>query len=249
MILLFAIAVGLLWWVSGLRSGSEHVEDGAESAVLDAESAEVTAFTFMQDVMALLSGTDDSLVAQRLYGSLSEGAKMRTSLDTISLDITTFSGIDRVPEQGISVEDLEINGEAKATLVVGLNYASGRTLRAVHLVAEEGRWKIDSVVTRDVLAPEPSPDPIPSKEPKPGIGQELVPIVPDDPIVRGECRRGGCSGQVCTDDDPNVMTTCEWREEYACYQDATCERQANGKCGWTQTTKLAECLANARVTR
>jgi len=25
-----------------------------------------------------------------------------------------------------------------------------------------------------------------------------------------------------------MMTTCEWRDEYACYQTATCERQPDG---------------------
>ncbi len=59
----------------------------------------------------------------------------------------------------------------------------------------------------------------------------------------GDCYVGGCSGQVCSD-DPSVYTTCEWRPEYACYQDATCELQADGKCGWTDTPELQRCLDN-----
>ena len=54
------------------------------------------------------------------------------------------------------------------------------------------------------------------------------------------CVRTGCSGQVCADSD--VVTTCEWREEYACYASASCERQADGACGWTETPELAACL-------
>ena len=54
------------------------------------------------------------------------------------------------------------------------------------------------------------------------------------------CVRTGCSGQVCADGD--VVTTCEWREEYACYASASCERQADGACGWTETPELAACL-------
>lgn len=57
------------------------------------------------------------------------------------------------------------------------------------------------------------------------------------------CHVGGCSGQVCSD-DPGIITTCEWRPEYACYADATCERQPGGACGWTPTDELAACLAN-----
>ncbi|MDX2087334.1 MAG: DUF6748 domain-containing protein [Kofleriaceae bacterium] len=57
----------------------------------------------------------------------------------------------------------------------------------------------------------------------------------------GSCFIGGCSGQICSDRE-GVISTCEWREEYACYQEATCERQADGACGWTQTAELAACL-------
>ncbi len=61
----------------------------------------------------------------------------------------------------------------------------------------------------------------------------------------GECFVGGCSGQVCSDQE-GVITTCQWRPEYACYQDAdaTCERQPSGACGWTPTPELNACLGN-----
>lgn len=59
------------------------------------------------------------------------------------------------------------------------------------------------------------------------------------PISRG-CMVTGCSGQVCA--DRPVYTTCEWRPEYACYADATCERQEDGNCGWTKTPELEACL-------
>lgn len=54
------------------------------------------------------------------------------------------------------------------------------------------------------------------------------------------CIVTGCSGQVCAEEE--VITTCEFRPEYACYKDAVCERQANGECGWTETEKLRRCL-------
>ncbi|MBA3392727.1 MAG: hypothetical protein H0T89_08790 [Deltaproteobacteria bacterium] len=56
------------------------------------------------------------------------------------------------------------------------------------------------------------------------------------------CFVGGCSSQICSDQE-GVISTCEWRAEYACYQAATCERQATGECGWTPTPELNTCLA------
>jgi hypothetical protein len=55
-----------------------------------------------------------------------------------------------------------------------------------------------------------------------------------------DCIRTGCSGQVCA--DHSVITTCEYRAEYACYKSATCTRQADGACGWTMTSELKSCL-------
>ena len=64
------------------------------------------------------------------------------------------------------------------------------------------------------------------------------------PPTTGRCFKTGCSSQVCADHD--VITTCEFRPEYACYQKAACERQRNGECGFTETAELRACLARAR---
>jgi hypothetical protein len=54
------------------------------------------------------------------------------------------------------------------------------------------------------------------------------------------CIKTGCSSQVCS--DHNMITTCEFRPEYACYQKAACERQRDGNCGFTKTPELTACL-------
>ncbi len=57
------------------------------------------------------------------------------------------------------------------------------------------------------------------------------------------CKIAGCSGELCLDfKAPDVATTCVFKEEFACYQDATCEVQEDGKCGWTLTPVMQECL-------
>lgn len=59
----------------------------------------------------------------------------------------------------------------------------------------------------------------------------------------GACYIGGCSGQICSDEE-GVASSCEFRAEYACYRSAKCERQLNGQCGWTETNELRMCLQN-----
>lgn len=54
------------------------------------------------------------------------------------------------------------------------------------------------------------------------------------------CIKTGCSNQICADE--TVVTTCEYSPKYACYQKATCERQADGHCGFTKTKELMSCL-------
>lgn len=67
----------------------------------------------------------------------------------------------------------------------------------------------------------------------------------NQPIVANGCIVTGCSSQLCVSaDEGDIMTTCEYRAEYACYREASCEQQANGKCGWTMSAKLRACLSN-----
>lgn len=66
-----------------------------------------------------------------------------------------------------------------------------------------------------------------------------------DTFDAAACQRAGCSNQACAN-SPNVITTCDFRPEYACYQNnSSCESQATGHCGWTETPALLQCLANA----
>ncbi|HYE59771.1 MAG TPA: Gmad2 immunoglobulin-like domain-containing protein [Candidatus Kapabacteria bacterium] len=60
-----------------------------------------------------------------------------------------------------------------------------------------------------------------------------------------ECRPSGCSGEVCSDED--VVSNCIYKEEFACYKNARCERQANGRCGWTETDELTACLTSKQT--
>jgi hypothetical protein len=69
------------------------------------------------------------------------------------------------------------------------------------------------------------------------------PPVTETPVSSGKCYVGGCSGQICSDQE-GMASTCEFRAEYACYKTAKCERQVNGQCGWTSTQELQMCLSN-----
>jgi eight-cysteine-cluster-containing protein len=73
-----------------------------------------------------------------------------------------------------------------------------------------------------------------------------VPNPSNGNVVRGGCVVTGCSGQICAEasEAGDIITTCEFRPEYACYRNATCERQNSGQCGWTQDAALTACLAN-----
>jgi len=73
---------------------------------------------------------------------------------------------------------------------------------------------------------------------------QIIPLPDPRPVNVGPCYVGGCSSQLCTD-TPDMASTCEYREEYACYAHATCERQSNGQCGWTPTPSFNSCMQNA----
>lgn len=82
-----------------------------------------------------------------------------------------------------------------------------------------------------------------------GKGPSLVAYqfyLPIDAAATQSCRVGGCSGQLCSD-QPDAVSTCEWRPEYACYRTALCERQGDGQCGWTASQELTDCLQKTRA--
>jgi hypothetical protein len=57
------------------------------------------------------------------------------------------------------------------------------------------------------------------------------------------CQRAGCSGQLCVESSfKDTTTTCEWKEEYSCYQKAKCEKQTDGKCGFTKDDQFNKCV-------
>lgn len=66
------------------------------------------------------------------------------------------------------------------------------------------------------------------------------------PVSGDGCKIGGCSSQLCGEaaEMEGLVSTCEFRADYACYKQSRCERQASGKCAWTQTKELMACLAN-----
>ncbi|MCA9390013.1 hypothetical protein KC571_01305, partial [candidate division WWE3 bacterium] len=60
------------------------------------------------------------------------------------------------------------------------------------------------------------------------------------------CMVTGCSGQICSDQE--VMTTCEYRETYGCYDQASCEyNEITDQCEWTMTPELSQCLQNTNT--
>src|SRR3989344_4611223 len=62
-------------------------------------------------------------------------------------------------------------------------------------------------------------------------------IPPPESMSFNGCAVSGCSGQLCISAEEAAagggISTCEYRDEYACNQEASCEPQAGGKCGWT----------------
>ncbi len=84
----------------------------------------------------------------------------------------------------------------------------------------------------------------PPRKPNPAAPQRPVVVTPPslEVPVPARCFVGGCSGQICSD-SPDAISTCEWREQYACFATASCERQDDGRCGWTMDEELTSCLA------
>ncbi len=59
-----------------------------------------------------------------------------------------------------------------------------------------------------------------------------------------DCVVTGCSSHICAAE--SMDSTCEWKDEYACYDDPYTSCICNdGTCGWDETSELNECLDDA----
>ena len=82
------------------------------------------------------------------YDMLSTKAKSEISseLPDISSDLALFVGVQDVPDQGFSTEDLQAYEDNTVSVILGLNYSeSGPNYRSVNLVWEDNDWKVDSI--------------------------------------------------------------------------------------------------------
>ena len=107
------------------------------------ELVEQAGLDFMLDFVKLSPTNPDPEAAERIYERLSTKAKESVTLETLSQDILQFIDVERYPNQGASIEDLQIETDTQATLIVGLNYdESPRNLRVIELVLENSVWKV-----------------------------------------------------------------------------------------------------------
>lgn len=234
------LALGIWRWLDTPAAQPQREPAPAPTTLPSHVAAEQTGVQFMRDVINLVSNEDNTTLAARLYRTLSADAQQSVDPDAIARELATFVGIQNVPTSGVSVEDLQIHSSTSASVILGLNDPGHQTIRAVDIVWESGTWKVAEVRKLATYPPEPPELSVPSTTP---VSSESA-ATNTPPTEPSACYVGGCSGQVCSR-TPDVVTTCEWRDEYACYRDATCARGPNGQCGWVPTDRLQRCLAEA----
>lgn len=115
-----------------------------EESLLTDEQAEKVGFAFILNFIESAPPKADLQAQQKAYEALSTNAKKRVTGKS-SGELARFVGVQDIPDLGASVEDLKIVSEKEATLIVGLNFSGGRVLKAIHLSAENGEWKVDRI--------------------------------------------------------------------------------------------------------
>src|SRR5260221_11551892 len=78
-------------------------------------------------------------------------------------------------------------------------------------------------------------------------------------VTADHCMIAGCSGELCVDPTSGNLIrandgataapqNCENQSTNICYKNVVCRIQADGHCGWTQTSALQECLSREDAT-
>jgi hypothetical protein len=157
--------------------------------------------------------------------------------------------------EGVTITPLEVVEDSRCPEGVQCIWAGTVKLLA-NISKPSGNWsqtlelgKPASIGAEEVTLVSASPNPkqgesIPFEKYHFEFDVKVSPDFAENPGIGG-CFVGGCSSQLCSE-ERDAVSTCEWREAYACYKTAKCERQSNGQCGWTPTSELNACLMNAR---
>lgn len=151
------------------------------------------------------------------------------------------------PNQEIS-SPLSIEGQAReewfsgAGFLVALLDESGAEIATSRALAQEGRTQEGFIPFTAELSFGVSEEEQGRLILRSGSEELVIPVrlTLSEGKEVGECRPTGCSSHVCASEE--VVATCEWKEEYACYRLAVCERQESGECGWTMTRESAQCF-------
>lgn len=256
--ILWGVLITLLVVVAGwFLVQSVVVESVEEGVAVDAEalrSAEEAVLSFLALATYNSISELETVTAEQLYTRVSRRVQAGIDDNNLKSELGIFlGGIDSKTDT-FSVQAVEqIAGEAMRLSVVGERDGM-QSAHVIEVRLEDGVWKIDTIETtsyfdEDGVVGDLPPDTTepPQRTPPPPVSPQPSEPAPATTTVSGACFVGGCSGQMCTDDSDGAISTCEWREEYACYRTATCERQASGECGWTPTESLLQCLAQSNA--
>lgn len=78
---------------------------------------------------------------------------------------------------------------------------------------------------------------------------QKTPEIPKDVECNtdNDCATAGCSGQLCVSKDQakDIITTCEYKEEYECLKLSSCSCM-NNKCQWQENNEYLNCIANTK---
>lgn len=66
------------------------------------------------------------------------------------------------------------------------------------------------------------------------------------PVSIKGCKVGGCNSELCGEEGEDLFSPCVLVPAHDCYKKAKCERQPDGKCGWTMTPEAIACFESLR---
>jgi len=108
----------------------------ADQIVVENEEAEKVGFQFVLDFIEVGPPSMDQAAADRAYLALSSRAQADMNQETLSRDLAMFVGVQDMPNEGVSIENLILAEDGSAILTVGLNYSGSRALREITLIKE-----------------------------------------------------------------------------------------------------------------
>ena len=147
------LTVAILILVLGLLMFTDSNEEAQipDENISESQKVENVAVEFINNFIIIAPPAVNVEAEDRLLNTLSEKALSGIDREMLATEMASFIGVQDIPSQGVKIGTVKLLDEESAVLGINLLYSGGTIEKNINLIKESGKWKVDSVVNKNLI--------------------------------------------------------------------------------------------------